>query len=145
MSQVEDRSPFQVEAAEWKVTNKPSTEEPPLPPWAMSAGSLVPGMYTSSKIPKLAPDMSLELAWVYGYQAEKSKNNVRYTSVGEAVYHSGKYAITYSFDGHSQKIFTGHCDEILCLAMHPVRSPTVTRSHVQHSFFDTSFNRMDSW
>lgn len=72
---------------------------------------------------RLAPDATAEIQWIYGYQSEKSKNNLRYTSSkGQCiVYHVGKYGIVYSFDSHKQSIFSGHQHEILCLSLHPVR------------------------
>jgi hypothetical protein len=64
--------------------------------------------------------------WIYGYQAEKSRNNLRYNYEGDVVYHISKYAIVYNFNSHSQRIFTGHNDEIISLAMHPEGQLCVT-------------------
>lgn len=64
--------------------------------------------------------------WIYGYQAEKSRNNLRYNYEGDVVYHISKYAIVYNFNSHQQRIFTGHNDEIISLAMHPEGQLCVT-------------------
>ena len=90
---MDDRSKDFEDASEWKIINNPAPPDNSAVPWVISASSLVPGNYTATKLPKQPPEMSLELSWVYGYQAEKSKNNVRYTSLGEVVYHSGAWPI----------------------------------------------------
>ena len=89
-------------------------------PWVSSAILLTPLAYAHQQIPKQAPDTTLEPMWVYGYQSEKSRNNVRYTSRGDIVYHVSRYSIVYNIENHEQTIFTGHYNEIQCLAMHPV-------------------------
>jgi hypothetical protein len=94
-------------------------------PWKDVAAVLTPSCYASTHMTSLAPNASAEIAWVYGYQAEKSKNNLRYTSSkGQCiVYHVGRYGVVYGFDSHKQSIFSGHQHEILCLAIHTVRPP----------------------
>jgi hypothetical protein len=74
----------------------------------------------------LSPNCSAEVSWVYGYQAEKSKNNLRYTSSkGQCIaYHVGRYGVVYGFDSHKQSIFSGHQHEILCLSIHTVPLPS---------------------
>lgn len=86
----------------------------------MSAVSmLTPVQYSNTPMRKLSPDSSLSLEWVYGYESERSRNNIRYNFRGDLVYTVSKYAIVYNFDTHSQNIFTGHTEEIVCLSMHP--------------------------
>lgn len=98
------------------------TEKKEPDPWVSSAILLTPLAYAHQQIPKQAPDTTLEPVWVYGYQSEKARNNVRYTSRGDIVYHIGRYSIVYNIENHEQTIFTGHSNEIQCLAMHPVRA-----------------------
>ena len=40
---------------------------------------------------------------------------------GELVYHAAGVGIVYSREGHSQRHFLGHDDDILCLALAPDR------------------------
>jgi hypothetical protein len=66
-----------------------------------------------------APNSSVTPEWIYGYQCERSKNNLFYNFQGDVVYTISKYAIVYNFASNKQNIFTGHSEEILCLKMHP--------------------------
>eukprot|EP01041_Mallomonas_annulata_P011266 gene11266-23570_t len=115
----ERRSESHTAAVHYDIRSKTVPMESPTPQWYTAAANLTPGQYVMNKMTQEAPDTTLELSWVYGYQAEKAKNNVRYNDVGEVVYHAGKFAVTYNFELHQQRIFTVHTDEILCLAVHP--------------------------
>lgn len=90
-------------------------------PWRDISAILTPSIYANAVMTKAAPDASSEITWVYGYQSEKSKNNLRYTSAkGHCiVYHAGRFGIVYSFDSHKQSLFSGHQDEIISLSVHP--------------------------
>ena len=90
-----------------------------LDPWVSAATLLTPLDFAYAQMPRVAPGTAVEPQWVYGYQAEKSRNNVRYNSHGHVVYHVSRYAVVYNIESHEQTIFTGHYNEILCLAMHP--------------------------
>lgn len=85
---------------------------------------LTPVQYANQTMRRAPPDESLSVEWVYGYQAERARNNVRYNYQGDMVYHVSKYAIVYNLNSHEQSVFTGHTEEILCLAMHPVSNHT---------------------
>jgi echinoderm microtubule-associated protein-like 1/2 len=90
-------------------------------PWRDVASILTPSVYANATMTKVSPEASSEITWVYGYQSEKSKNNLRYTSAkGHCiVYHVGRFGIVYSFDSHKQSLFSGHRDEIISLSVHP--------------------------
>lgn len=108
---------------QWVIQKKMANDAVlPIAPWTAVVPFLIPSAYTNTKINKFAPDVTPTLEWVYGYQSEKSKNNLRYTAAkGHCiVYPVGRYCVVYSFDLHSQSIFSGHRDEVLCLASHPV-------------------------
>ena len=44
-----------------------------------------------------------------------------YTQTGEIVYHVAALGIVYNRDQHKQRFYTGHTDDILCLAIHPAK------------------------
>ena len=88
-------------------------------PWRTSVPLLVPLQYANTDMSKTAPEMSMEVSWVYGYQSEKARNNVAYTAQGSIVYHVGRFAVVYSLVEHSQVVFTVHTHEITALVMHP--------------------------
>ena len=66
-----------------------------------------------------APDTSLELDFVHGYRSQDVRNNLYYTSTGEIAYFAASVGIIYSKKLHSQNFYTGHSDDIVCMAMHP--------------------------
>ena len=112
----------QARANEWLIKSKvPQNYEIPDQQWRSVAGALTPSAYANCQMSTVAPEASIEMEWVYGYQSEKSKNNLRYTSAkGHCiVYHVGRFGIVYSFDSHKQAIFSGHRNEIVSLAIHP--------------------------
>ena len=80
---------------------------------------LVPLQYANTDLNKSSPEISLELSWVYGYQSEKSRNNIAYTAQGNIVYHVGRFGIVYNLFEHKQHVFTAHNHEISALAIHP--------------------------
>lgn len=90
-------------------------------PWISAALLLTPLQYSSVQLPKTSPGVTLSPAWIYGYQAEKTRGNVRYASSGAVVYPVSKYIVVYSVEQHEQIVFTGHNEEVVSLAMHPVR------------------------
>ena len=94
--------------------------------WKDAVPLLVPLQYANTEINKSSPEMSLELSWVYGYQSEKARNNVAYTSEGNVVYHVGRFGIVYSLMEHSQVLFTAHVHEISALAVDPSGSYVAT-------------------
>ena len=114
----ETRSADHINAAEWNLLSVPKkeTEEHP---YQSAIVKLSPMQYHDAPVKATPPNGSLSVDWIYGYQSEKSRSNVRYNYEGNVVYHISKYAIVYNFAAHTQKIFTGHIDEITCLAMHP--------------------------
>lgn len=89
--------------------------------WKSAVALLTPVEYAGATMNTSSPNCSVSPEWVYGYQAEKSKGNLHYTSRGDIVYNVSKYVVIYSIKLHQQKIFTGHTEEILSLKLHPNR------------------------
>lgn len=110
------------QAKEAKRAVRGAQVQKPTEPWLSATTMLTPIQYSNAQLRKSAPDTSLDIAWIYGYQAEKLRNNLRYSYKGSTIiYTVGKYAVIYDFDDHSQSIFSGHSNDILSLAIHPVR------------------------
>lgn len=73
-------------------------------------------------------DTNLELNWVYGYKATAS-HNLCYvgTSSNESdtiverkiVYTTATFGVVYNITSKEQSLYTGHDEEITCLALHP--------------------------
>ena len=45
---------------------------------------------------------------------------------GEIVYHVAAVGIVYNRENHKQRFYNAHTDDILCLAIHPVRDVVAT-------------------
>lgn len=59
------------------------------------------------------------LSLLCSYRGYDCRNNLFYTSSGEVVYHVAAVGVVYNRSAHSQRFYTGHTDDILCLALHP--------------------------
>ncbi|XP_045150033.1 echinoderm microtubule-associated protein-like 6 [Echinops telfairi] len=73
-----------------------------------------------------APEESLKLQFIHGYRGYDCRNNLFYTQAGEVVYHVAAVAVVYSRQQHSQRLYLGHDDDILCLTIHPVKDCVAT-------------------
>lgn len=115
------RSDGQLSAIDWNVRceDAPAAGEGVDNPWLSSVAMLTPVEYSTAPIKKEYPNCCLTPEWVYGYQAEKCKSNLHYNFQGDLVYNVSRFVIIYSIKLHEQKLFTGHSEEITCLAMHP--------------------------
>eukprot|EP00899_Mesostigma_viride_P025393 jgi/Mesvir1/6038/Mv00777-RA.4 len=66
------------------------------------------------------PNAALTLEFVYGYSGIGNvANNLFMTSSGELAYYVAAVGIVYNREAHAQRFFTGHNDDIKCMAMHP--------------------------
>jgi len=72
------------------------------------------------------PSNTLQLDFVYGYRGNDARHNLFYTVEGLVVYHAGATGVVYDSAEHQQQFFTGHTDDIVCLAMHPERELVAT-------------------
>uniref|UniRef100_A0A803SL06 EMAP like 6 n=1 Tax=Anolis carolinensis TaxID=28377 RepID=A0A803SL06_ANOCA len=73
-----------------------------------------------------APEDSLKLQFIHGYRGYDCRNNLFYTQTGEVVYHIAAVAVVYSRQQHTQRLYLGHDDDILSLAIHPVKDFVAT-------------------
>ncbi len=49
-----------------------------------------------------------------------------YTQTGDIVYHVAAVGIVYNKAKHSQRFYTQHTDDILCLCIHPLKDIVAT-------------------
>ncbi|KAG8123066.1 hypothetical protein E2320_018466, partial [Naja naja] len=73
-----------------------------------------------------APDDSLKLQFIHGYRGYDCRNNLFYTQTGEVVYHIAAVAVVYNRQQHTQRLYLGHDDDILSLAIHPMKDYVAT-------------------
>lgn len=72
------------------------------------------------------PGRNLVLDWVYGYQAQISRNNLRYNSQGGIIYPAAALGVIYDQGKHAQDFFKGHDDDVICLAVSSCKTFAVT-------------------
>ena len=73
-----------------------------------------------------APDNGLLLDFVFGYRGYDCRNNIHFTAENEVAYHVAAVGILYNSEKHTQRFYTKHTDDILCLALHPMKDFAAT-------------------
>lgn len=72
------------------------------------------------------PAERLKLEWVYGYRGRDCRNNLYLLPTGETVYFIASVVVLYSVEEQLQRHYTGHNDDVKCLAIHPDRITIAT-------------------
>ncbi len=88
-------------------------------PWMGVIKNSVPTNYKPNKRETEAPDASLQLEYIHGYRCHDARNNLRYTSTGEVVYHAAAAGIVLNQKTNTQRFLIQHTDDIHCLALDP--------------------------
>uniref|UniRef100_A0A672IHS8 Uncharacterized protein n=1 Tax=Salarias fasciatus TaxID=181472 RepID=A0A672IHS8_SALFA len=65
------------------------------------------------------PCSKLKLDWVYGYRGRDCRSNLYLLPTGETVYFIASVVVLFNVDEQLQRHYTGHTDDIKCLAVHP--------------------------
>ncbi|KAM6203122.1 echinoderm microtubule-associated protein-like 1 isoform 6-T6 [Rhynchocyon petersi] len=65
------------------------------------------------------PSKRLRLEWVYGYRGRDCRNNLYLLPTGETVYFIASVVVLYNVEEQLQRHYTGHNDDVKCLAVHP--------------------------
>ncbi|XP_064603891.1 echinoderm microtubule-associated protein-like 2 isoform X2 [Liolophura sinensis] len=80
-----------------------------------------PSSYKDVQVEKQAPPPSekLQLEWVYGYRGRDCRCNLYYLPTGEIVYFTAAVVVLYNVEEQMQRHYTGHTDDVKCLAIHP--------------------------
>ena len=77
-----------------------------------------------------------KILYYFRYRGYDCRNNVFYTQTGDVVYHVAAVGIVYNKAKHSQKFYTEHTDDILCLCIHPLKDIVATgQVHITCSAF----------
>uniref|UniRef100_A0A8D1K118 EMAP like 5 n=1 Tax=Sus scrofa TaxID=9823 RepID=A0A8D1K118_PIG len=80
----------------------------------------------TSKRRERAPGNSIRLHFVHGYRGYDCRSNLFYTQIGEIVYHVAAVGVIYNRQQNTQRFYLGHDDDILCLALHPLKDYVAT-------------------
>ncbi|XP_033734062.1 echinoderm microtubule-associated protein-like 6 [Pecten maximus] len=75
---------------------------------------------------KKGPDVGLQLEYIHGYRGYDCRNNLFYTQNGEVVYHVAAAGIVHNRENNTQRFYTEHTDDILCLCIHPLKDLVAT-------------------
>ncbi|XP_022113185.1 echinoderm microtubule-associated protein-like 2 isoform X1 [Pieris rapae] len=65
------------------------------------------------------PQSKLKLEWVYGYRGKDSRSNLYLLPTGEIVYFVAAVVVLFNVDEQCQRHYTGHTDDVKCIAIHP--------------------------
>ncbi|XP_066464061.1 echinoderm microtubule-associated protein-like 1 isoform X4 [Eleutherodactylus coqui] len=65
------------------------------------------------------PARRLKLEWVYGYRGRDCRTNLYLLPTGETVYFIASVVVLYNVEEQLQRHYTGHNDDVKCLAVHP--------------------------
>ncbi|MGH0178724.1 UNVERIFIED_CONTAM: hypothetical protein FKN15_018677 [Acipenser sinensis] len=65
------------------------------------------------------PAKKLKLDWVYGYRGRDCRSNLYLLPTGETVYFIASVIVLYNVEEQLQRHYTGHNDDVKCLAVHP--------------------------
>ena len=95
-------------------------------PWLTNVKNCVPSNYKKSKFDGSLPNAKLEIEFVHGYRCHDTRNNLRYTSDNNIVYHTAAVGIVYNKEKNSQIIFNEHFDDIISFAIHPKKKYVAT-------------------
>ncbi|XP_058847791.1 echinoderm microtubule-associated protein-like 5 isoform X4 [Acipenser ruthenus] len=72
------------------------------------------------------PSSSVRLHFIHGYRGYDCRSNLFYTQTGEIVYHVAGVGVVYNRQQNTQRFYLGHDDDILCLAIHPLKDYVAT-------------------
>uniref|UniRef100_A0A3B3D8S8 Uncharacterized protein n=1 Tax=Oryzias melastigma TaxID=30732 RepID=A0A3B3D8S8_ORYME len=67
------------------------------------------------------PQLRKKLIGSLKYRGFDCRNNLYYSQTGEVVYHVAAVGVVYNRLQHSQRFYLGHDDDILSLAVHPLK------------------------
>lgn len=67
------------------------------------------------------PDKKLFLHWVHGYRGIDARRNLWVLPTGELLYYVAAVAVLFDRDEDSQRHYTGHTEDIMCMDVHPSR------------------------
>ncbi|KAI4568505.1 hypothetical protein MJT46_008303 [Ovis ammon polii x Ovis aries] len=87
-----------------------------------------------SDVPELDSEIEQETQLTYRrqvifittYRGYDCRSNLFYTQIGEIVYHVAAVGVIYNRQQNTQRFYLGHDDDILCLAVHPLKDYVAT-------------------
>ncbi|XP_049875343.1 echinoderm microtubule-associated protein-like 2 isoform X3 [Pectinophora gossypiella] len=65
------------------------------------------------------PQSKLKLEWMYGYRGKDCRSNLYLLPTGEIVYFVAAVVVLFNVEEQCQRHYTGHTDDVKCIAVHP--------------------------
>ncbi|XP_026730498.1 echinoderm microtubule-associated protein-like 2 isoform X3 [Trichoplusia ni] len=65
------------------------------------------------------PQNKLKLEWAYGYRGKDCRSNLYLLPTGEIVYFVAAVVVLFNVEEQCQRHYTGHTDDVKCIAIHP--------------------------
>ncbi|XP_059062847.1 echinoderm microtubule-associated protein-like 2 isoform X2 [Achroia grisella] len=65
------------------------------------------------------PQSKLKLEWVYGYRGKDCRSNLYLLPTGEIIYFVAAVVVLFNVEERCQRHYTGHTDDVKCIAVHP--------------------------
>ncbi|XP_075977047.1 echinoderm microtubule-associated protein-like 2 isoform X2 [Anticarsia gemmatalis] len=65
------------------------------------------------------PQSKLKLEWAYGYRGKDCRSNLYLLPTGEIVYFVAAVVVLFNVEEQCQRHYTGHTDDVKCIAIHP--------------------------
>jgi WD40 repeat protein len=103
-----ERGDFEVDAEEGDQAGS-------TPSWIKTIDYMKPKGYVAPPNLNTVPSTNIEIEYVYGYRSYDTRNNLRYSTKGEAVYHTAGTGIVLNQAKNTMRTTTVHNDDITCL------------------------------
>ncbi len=68
----------------------------------------------------------MDINYIYGYRSYDTRDNIRYSSSGEILYHTAGCGIALNKAKNSMRVNTAHFDDITCLDANSSRNIVAT-------------------
>lgn len=94
-------------------------------PWLGEMKASTP-IYKVPKSQSKAPDATLSLLKVHGYRAYDTRNNLKFTASGKALFPAAGLGVVMNTTDKSQSFFTMHDDDVVSIAIHPEKKLAAT-------------------
>lgn len=83
-------------------------------------------------VPNSAPNVNLDIQYVYGYRSYDTRDNLRYSPNGDIVYHTAGCGISLNKNKNTMKVTTAHNDDITCLDLNMSQNIVATGEMGRH-------------
>eukprot|EP01060_Flectonema_neradi_P016544 TRINITY_DN2316_c4_g1_i1.p1 TRINITY_DN2316_c4_g1~~TRINITY_DN2316_c4_g1_i1.p1 ORF type:complete len:741 (+),score=123.79 TRINITY_DN2316_c4_g1_i1:543-2765(+) len=114
-----------IPACEWKkITDSDEAKVSQSKPWLLNL--IPPTDWKHDPEKDKAPNVKLELEYIYGYRTRNVRNTLHWCDDKVAVYFAASKGIVHNFTSNTQKFFHGHTDDITSVTVSKSRGIVAT-------------------